>query len=54
MASYSIDWKESALKELSSLPKPMIARVVSAVDALANEPFSPGVVKLKGSDHVYR
>lgn len=54
MASYTIEWKESALKELRSLPKSMILRIVPVVDALADNPFPPGVVKLTGSDRTYR
>ena len=54
MASYKIEWKNSAYKELQKLPRPMITRVVAAVSALANEPFPHGVKKLVGSEFSYR
>ncbi len=54
MASYRIEWKNSAYKELQKLPRPMIARVVAAVSELSNEPFPHGVKKLVGSEFSYR
>jgi mRNA interferase RelE/StbE len=54
MASYRIEWKASAVKELRALPKTVVARIVTAVESLANHPFPSGVIKLAGSDHVYR
>ncbi|MEK6751628.1 MAG: type II toxin-antitoxin system RelE/ParE family toxin [Chloroflexota bacterium] len=54
MASYQIEWKNSAYKELQKLPRPMIAKVVAAVSDLANGPFPHGVKKLVGSEFSYR
>jgi len=54
MASYKIEWKNSAYKELQKLPRPMITRVVAAVSDLANDPFPNGVKKLVGSEFSYR
>jgi mRNA interferase RelE/StbE len=54
MASYQIDWKASAVKELKRLPKDLIPRVVSAVTDLATNPFPQGSIKLKGSQFTYR
>lgn len=54
MDSYSVEWSRSALKELKALPKEMIARIVEAVEQLADDPFSAGVKKLVGTDHTYR
>ena len=54
MASYRIEWKRSAAKELQSLPASMIARVVEAVTSLADNPFPHGVTKLVGSEQTYR
>ncbi|MBK6794650.1 MAG: type II toxin-antitoxin system RelE/ParE family toxin [Anaerolineales bacterium] len=54
MASYKIEWKNSAYKELQKLPRPMIAKVVAAVSDLANDPFPHGVKKLVGSELSYR
>jgi mRNA interferase RelE/StbE len=54
MASYKIEWKNSAYKELQKLPRPIITRVVAAVSELSNEPFPHGVKKLVGSEFSYR
>jgi mRNA interferase RelE/StbE len=54
MATYKIEWKRSALKELEELPSPMISKVVSAVDNLSSNPFPQGVRKLMGSESSYR
>jgi mRNA interferase RelE/StbE len=54
MASYSIEWKSASAKELRKLPKPVIARVVAAVEALAGDPRPDGVRKLAGSENTYR
>jgi mRNA interferase RelE/StbE len=54
MATYKIEWKRSALKELEKLPRPIISKVVSAVDNLSSNPFPQGVRKLMGSESSYR
>ncbi len=54
MASYKIEWKNSAYKELQKLPRTMITRVVAAVSELSNEPFPHGVKKLVSSEFSYR
>ena len=54
MASYRIEWKSSAAKELRKLPSPVINRVIEAVESLAIEPLPSGVRKLTGSENVYR
>ena len=54
MASYKVEWKNSAYKELQKLPRPIITRVVAAVSELSDEPFPHGVKKLVGSEFSYR
>ena len=54
MASYKIEWKNSAYKELQKLPHPIVLKVVAAVSELSNEPFPHGVKKLVGSEFSYR
>ena len=54
MASYKIEWKKSASKELRNLNKPIIPRILEAVENLAVDPFPHGVRKLIGSKHTYR
>jgi mRNA interferase RelE/StbE len=54
MATYQIEWKESAQKELRRLPHLVVGRIITAVDALAENPFSSGVVKLTGAEYSFR
>jgi mRNA interferase RelE/StbE len=54
MASYRIEWKPSALKELRKLPNDAIGRIVVAIEALKNNPFPHGSRKLAGGRSSYR
>jgi mRNA interferase RelE/StbE len=54
MASYQIEWKQSAVKDLRKLPKTIITRILASVDALASDPYPHGAIKLTGSDSSYR
>jgi mRNA interferase RelE/StbE len=54
MDTYKIEWKRSATKELEKLPRPMISKIVSAVDNLSSNPFPQGVRKLVGTEDTYR
>jgi mRNA interferase RelE/StbE len=54
MASYRIEWKHSAVKELKRLPKEVVVRILKAVEQLAATPYPSGVRKLIGSEHSYR
>lgn len=54
MALYSIEWKSSATKELKKLPKPIISKIVLAVESLSSEPRPTGVRKLTDTKNTYR
>lgn len=54
MASYEIEWKLSAVKELRGLPNELVERILTAVDLLATNPQPHGVRKLVGSERSYR
>ena len=54
MASYRIEWKPSALKELRKLPESSVIRIVAAVEALKEKPFPHGSKKLTGGRSSYR
>jgi mRNA interferase RelE/StbE len=54
MASYRIEWKASAARELKRLDRFVIPRIVEAVGQLAEVPFPQGCRKLKGSADTYR
>lgn len=51
---YSIEWKRSATKELTRLPREVVARVLEVVEGLRINPFHGGVRKLSGAEHTYR
>jgi mRNA interferase RelE/StbE len=54
MASYRVEWKHSAAKELRALPREAIRRIIEAVERLQSNPYPPGVAKLRGTEHTYR
>lgn len=54
MASYQIEIKPSASKELGKLPRQIIIRVVAAIKELADNPYPSGVKKLSGFDRTFR
>lgn len=54
MATYRIEWKASALRELKEIDRQAVPRIVAAVGALAGNPFPPGVRRLRGTEHTYR
>ncbi len=54
MASFEVVWKRSAEKELRSLPREVIARMVAIAEGLANEPHPPGARRLTGAERTYR
>lgn len=50
MASYSIEIKRSAQKEIAKLPKPYLKSVTAAIASLAEDPRPRGSVKMSGID----
>jgi len=54
MATYRIEWKKSAVRELRRLDHQVIARVVAVVGLLAADPYPRGVRKLSGTENTYR
>ena len=54
MACYNVIVKASAKKELATLPKPIIARLITAIESLAIDPRPNGVRKLTGTQDLYR
>ncbi len=54
MASYRIEWKRSAKKELRKLPEQARRRVLAAVEGLRKDPRPPGCRKLVGGEGAYR
>lgn len=53
MASYKIEIKKSAAKEIENLPSTVLIRVISHIQELVNDPRPVGCKKLSG-DEKYR
>jgi mRNA interferase RelE/StbE len=54
MGRYKIEWKSSAVKELKVIPKPMLLKILSAVEFLMDNPHPAGCKKLIGTESIYR
>jgi len=54
MASYKVIPKPSVEKDLRSLPKSAIVRVLKRLDLLAEDPFPRQALKLEGGEQLYR
>ena len=54
MPRYAVYFKPSADRQLRKLPRDVQRRIVAAVDALADNPRPPGVVKITGDDNLRR
>ena len=50
MASYKIELKRSAVKEIKRLPKADLKRVLAKIDSLSQDPRGPGSIKLSGEE----
>jgi mRNA interferase RelE/StbE len=54
MASYKVTPKPSVEKDLRSLPKSAISRVIKALERMADDPFPRQAIKLEGGKELYR
>lgn len=54
MASYAVQLKPSARKELESLPSSVLTRVFRKIELLADDPGPAGCKKLKGYKDQWR
>ena len=54
MAAYSLRSKPSVEKDLSSLPKSLLVRILVRIEHLASDPFPHQAVKLQGAERLYR
>ena len=54
MTSYKVTPKPSVEKDLRSLPRPVIARVIKSWERLAEEPLPRQAIKLEGGEQLYR
>lgn len=54
MASYRIEWKDSARKELKHVERGAIGRILAAIESLGVNPRPAGCRKLVGTSGAYR
>ena len=54
MASFKVILKPSFEKDLRSIPKSVITRVINSLDLLAENPFPRQALKLEGGGQLYR
>lgn len=54
MERFDIRWRNSTKKDIRSLPRQEVARVIEAVSQLADNPLPHGSQKLSGSERTYR
>ena len=54
MSKYQIRIKKSAQKEIKSLPKGMIKKIVKAINNLGDDPRPPSCKKLTGYENYWR
>jgi mRNA interferase RelE/StbE len=54
MASYSVHWKTSAAHDLKKLDRQFVSQILSAIEALSENPFPAKCRKLRGSGSSYR
>jgi len=50
MAEYSVFFRKSVEKDLSSIPKKDIGRILKRIKSLENDPRPPGCEKLTGQE----
>ena len=54
MAEYTVVFARSARRELERLEAGVARRIISRVEALAEDPRPPGCVKLQAADDLWR
>jgi mRNA interferase RelE/StbE len=54
MPQYKIEWKKSAVKELTLIPKETAAKIYENISQLSLNPYPLGSKKLKGAKNLYR
>jgi mRNA interferase RelE/StbE len=53
MGSYKVTFKKSVLKDLKSVSKSDVIKIISKIDSLAEDPRRVGAIKLSGNE-LYR
>ncbi|MFQ3246847.1 MAG: mRNA interferase RelE/StbE [Arenicella sp.] len=50
MAKFKVTFKKSVAKDLRSIPKPDVKRILQKIDALCDDPRSDGCIKLSAQE----
>ncbi len=53
MASYSFNFKPSVEKDLQSLSKSLVSRVMERIESLKDEPFPRQAIRFSGAERLY-
>ena len=54
MASYNLSYRPSVEKDLQSIPRTFITRIIARIERLPSDPFPPQSIKLQGAERLYR
>lgn len=54
MASYSLSYRPSVEKDLQSIPRALVARIIARMERLPSDPFPVQSTKLQGAERLYR
>jgi mRNA interferase RelE/StbE len=54
VASYSLSYRPSVEKDLQSIPRTFVARIIAKIERLPTEPFPAQSAKLQGAERLYR
>lgn len=54
MASFEIQWKASAKKELKKIDKVEIPKILKEIEKLSSEPYPTNHKKILGTEHIFR
>lgn len=54
MEGYSIRFKPSVEKDLRSIPRASVSRLMERIEGLSSQPFPRQAVKLSGAERLYR
>jgi mRNA interferase RelE/StbE len=54
VASFSLSYKSSVEKDLQSVPRPLVVRILAQIEHLSSDPFPPQSAKLQGAERLYR
>ena len=54
MAFYSLSYKPSVEKDLQSIPRSIVSRIVERIERLPSDPFPHQTAKLQGAERLYR